>query len=82
MKLTYDDFLIKIKDQYLEDEISINLNSNFRELPGWDSMTGMTILLTIEEEYNVKIDPIQFKKLITIEDLYRFVENHILKNGQ
>ena len=82
MKLRYEEFITKIKDQYLDENITIELYSKFREIPGWDTMTGMTLLLMIEEDYNVKIDLIQFKKLITIEELYLFIENQKIVNEE
>ena len=73
MKADYNKFIELLREQYLEELGDINLNTNFRALPGWDSMTGMTILLMIEENFNVKVDNEQFKKLSTIEDLFNII---------
>jgi acyl carrier protein len=71
------DFILKLKDQYLENEILIEPSSKFREKSGWDSMTGMTILLMIEEEYGVKLENEIFKKLITVEELFAYIKDNI-----
>ena len=73
MKAEFKEFLILFKEQYLDEIGDIEKDNKFRELPGWDSMTGMTILLMIEENYNVKIDNDQFKKLITVEDIFNCI---------
>jgi acyl carrier protein len=73
MKIDFNQFIVLIKEQYLEDVGEINKENKLRELSGWDSMTGMTILLMIEENYKLKISNDQFKKLITIEDLYNYL---------
>ena len=73
MKIDFNEFVALLKEQYLDDVGEIYKENKFRELPGWDSMTGMTILLMIEENYKLKIDNDQFKKLNTINDLYIFI---------
>lgn len=77
MKIDFDFFLILLKEQFIEETGELSLGTNFRMLPSWDSMTGMTILLMIEENFNLKIDSEQFKKLTTIENLY----NYIIENS-
>jgi acyl carrier protein len=77
MKIDFQNFLVLLKEQFIEETGELSLGTNFRTLPGWDSMTGMTILLMIEENYNLKIDSEQFKKLTTIENLY----NYIIENS-
>ena len=76
MKIDLNGFLILLKEQFLEETGELSPGLNFRSLPGWDSMTGMTILFMIEEQFNVKIDNDQFKKIITIEDLYKFINEN------
>lgn len=73
MEINFEDFLLNIKDQYLEDNIILTKESRFREMNGWDSMTGMTILLMIEETYKIKIESDIFKNLNTIDDLYTYI---------
>jgi acyl carrier protein len=73
MQINFEEFLLKIREQYLEEIQIIGKESKFRELPGWDSMTGMTLLLMIEEDYKIKIETSTFKQLITINDLYNYI---------
>jgi acyl carrier protein len=75
MNIDFNHFLVLLKEQYLDDVGEIKKENNLRELSGWDSMTGMTILLMIEENYKLKIDNDQFKKLITVEDLYSYLND-------
>jgi acyl carrier protein len=75
MNIDFNQFLVLLKEQYLDDVGEIKKENKLRELSGWDSMTGMTILLMIEENYKLKIDNDQFKKLITVEDLYSYLND-------
>ena len=76
-KMDLNNFILKLKDQYLEDDITIEPSSKFREISGWDSMTGMTILLMIEEEYGVKVENEIFKNLITVKELFAYIKDKI-----
>jgi acyl carrier protein len=51
------------------EEKEINLNTKFRDLENWDSLSFLSILAMIDEEYDVIIEGNDFRKLVTIEDL-------------
>jgi acyl carrier protein len=69
-----NDFTKKISDQFLEeDQPKVTAEIEFRTLSTWDSLTGMAILATIEDEYKVKISVDDFKQLKTVIDLFNYV---------
>jgi acyl carrier protein len=72
-----NNFISKLKEQYLGNQIFIEPSTKFREISGWDSMTGMTILFMIEEEYGVKVENETFKKLITVEELFEYIKESV-----
>ena len=47
----------------------INLTTKFRDLENWDSLSFLSILAMIDEEYDVVIEGSDFRNLVTIEDL-------------
>jgi len=47
----------------------IDLKTKFRDLENWDSLSFLSILAMIDEEYDVIIEGSDFRKLVTIEDL-------------
>jgi acyl carrier protein len=47
--------------------------TRFREISTWDSLTAMSILTTIEEQFVVVLAEKDFKLMQTIEEVY----NHI-----
>ena len=70
------DFTQKIMDQFLEeDQPYVTSEIDFRTLDSWDSLTGMAVLSTIEDEYNVSIPVATFRQLNTINELFIFVQN-------
>jgi len=71
-----NDFTKKICDQFLEeDQPKVTAEIEFRTLSTWDSLTGMAILATIEDEYKVKIPVDDFKQMKTIIDLFNYVNS-------
>jgi acyl carrier protein len=47
----------------------IDLKTKFRDIENWDSLSFLSVLAMIDEEYDVIIEGNDFRKLITIEDL-------------
>jgi acyl carrier protein len=47
----------------------IKLDTKFRDLENWDSLSFLSILAMIDEEYDVVIEGNDFRKLVTIKDL-------------
>jgi len=69
-------FIEKIIDQFeSSDAGNINKDVDFKLLDTWDSLTAFSIQMMIEDDYNVKIVPEDFKKVTTVEDLYNFVKS-------
>ena len=77
MEIKLDDFIVKLKEQYLDDNILLVEKSKFREISGWDSMTGMTVLLMIEEDYGIKIAIDIFNKIYTVEELFLYIKENM-----
>lgn len=74
------DFTKKISDQFLEeDQPKVTAEIEFRTLSTWDSLTGMAVLATIEDEYKVSIPVDDFKQMKTIIDLFNYVNTRSLK---
>jgi len=72
-----DDFIKHFASQLLdEDSSGLKPDTVFRDLDDWDSLTAMAVITMIQDEYNVKIDASDFKKLVTIEDLYQYIEKN------
>ena len=62
-------FILLFKETMEEEEIEVNLDTRFRDLDGWDSLTFLSVLAMIDEEYDLVIEGNDFQKLETIEDV-------------
>jgi acyl carrier protein len=67
-------FVEKFKEQFIDaDEITVEKDTKFRNIDSYDSLTGMAIILMIEDEYGVKIEDEVYKKLNTPEEIFNYI---------
>lgn len=67
-----DDFTSQFIDA---EDISVDENTNFRNIGSWDSLTGMAVLVMIEDEYQVKMNDSDLGKCTTVQDIFDFVSS-------
>lgn len=68
-------FIENFADAIELDEFDIlDSDTKFRELPEWDSLSYLSVIAMMDEEYNTQIESSDFKKLETINDIINFIE--------
>jgi acyl carrier protein len=71
-----EDKFIALFTETLEiDGTEIDLKTKFRELKNWDSISFLSVLAMIDEEFDVIIEGNDFRKLITIEDIINEIKS-------
>ena len=70
-----EDLLEMVKTELPESKDLITADTNFRQLEEWDSLTGMSIVVLLEENYNVSIDEKAFKSFDTFSDIFNFIKD-------
>ncbi|OIQ21446.1 MAG: acyl carrier protein [Flavobacterium sp. MedPE-SWcel] len=53
----------------MEDQ-QINFEDNFRDYDTWDSLSRLSLIAVLDDEFEVQIEDAKFEKLITVKDLY------------
>jgi acyl carrier protein len=72
-----DTFIAKFQEQFIDaNEISVEPDTDFRQLPTWDSLTGMSVLVMIQDDYGVQMKDSDLKACKTVADVYNFVLSH------
>ena len=75
------EFFEKLKNEFIDmDSILVDENTIFRDLDSWDSLTGMSILVMVKDEYDVDINDADLRSCITFGDIFK-VCNHKKNNG-
>ncbi|HPC26946.1 MAG: acyl carrier protein [Bacteroidales bacterium] len=61
------------------DEIEDNeltMDTEFKDIDEWSSLTALALLAVIDEEYDVKLTNNDLKNSVTVRDIYNIVNNH------
>ena len=68
MKLS--EFIEKLSEVLEIEDREINSTDIFRDYDEWDSLAYLSVIAFLDEEFDIQIEEAEFKKLITVEDLY------------
>ncbi len=65
-----DKFIELMAEVYDLEPEDIKAEDKIREIEGFSSLTGFSIIVTLEDEYDVKMTVDEFLACETIQDLY------------
>lgn len=65
-----NEFIEKFKEILEIEDREINPTDIFRDYDEWDSLAYLSVIAYLDEEFDIQIEEAEFKKLITVEDLY------------
>lgn len=57
----------------------VKLTDNFKEYPEWDSLSRLSLIALMDEEFEIQIDDDTFKKIDSVEKLIAAVESRMSK---
>lgn len=64
-------FIEKLREVLEIEDHEINMSDEFRTYDEWDSLAYISLIAMLDEEYDIQMEEAEFKKLLTIEDLYK-----------
>ena len=74
MKITK--FIEKFTEQIDDLDVnSIKIDTVFRDLDDWSSLTALSIIAMVDEEFDVIINGRDIRKCITLQDLFDLIES-------
>lgn len=56
------------------NSINLTLETRFKELDEWDSLTFLSLLVLIENKYSLSVTPNELHQCQTIEDLFNLIQ--------
>lgn len=65
-----------VKQELPETKDNLNGETRFRDLEEWDSLTGMAIVVLLEETYSVSIPDNVFRTFNTFSDMFEYIETN------
>jgi acyl carrier protein len=66
-------FLENFVNQFEEEDLKITMNTKFRELDSWDSMTSLMVISMLDEEYNSIVSSEIFENFEIVEDIFKHI---------
>lgn len=58
-----------------DDASKITTETNFREMNEWNSLSYLSVISWLEDDFDIRIEGTEFKRLKTIQDIYDKVMN-------
>ena len=69
-------FIGLFKEALEFEDKDIQLDDKFREYPEWDSLSRLSLIAMLDDEFDIQIEDDVFKTLITVGDLVEFLKKH------
>lgn len=64
-------------DVFADEQISLNENTNANDIEGWDSLTHITILEAVQDEYGVAFDLDEIIEMQNVGDMIDAISRKI-----
>lgn len=68
------DFMV---EDFEVDPASIKPEANLKETLDLDSLDYIDLVVVIEQNFGFKVKPEDFQQMVTIQDLYNYVDNRL-----
>jgi acyl carrier protein len=65
------------QDVFDEDSITLNAGLSAKDVDGWDSLTHIRLILTIEKAFKVKFSTSEIGKLQNVGDLVKLIQARV-----
>ncbi|MCF8464359.1 MAG: acyl carrier protein [Flavobacteriales bacterium] len=79
MSVAIAEFIEVVKGLFADEEL-VEASTSFRELEEWSSMQALILIAAVDEHFGVTLPEKEFRKAITVEDLFRLT-NSLIKNA-
>jgi len=71
-----NEFIEKFAEAVDIDAAGLTPETEFRTLDEWDSLSYLSVIAMMDEEYECQIETAEFKQLKTLAALVEFIESH------
>jgi acyl carrier protein len=70
-------FIETLKEALEVKTIEVNLEDKLADYDSWDSMSRLSLVALLDENFEVQVADAEFDKTETVEDLYLLVKSRI-----
>ncbi|MFA7098334.1 MAG: acyl carrier protein [Gammaproteobacteria bacterium] len=69
-------FLSLVAEVLFLDDIDVKITDNFREYSEWDSLSALSFLAMLNEEYDIVVSRREFDDMTSLNDVYQYICNN------
>jgi len=70
------EFIEKFAEAIDVEVEGLTVDTEFRKIDGYDSLAYLSVIAMLDEEYDTQIENAEFKTLITLGDIVKYIEEH------
>jgi acyl carrier protein len=70
-------FLEQFISQFDTEPTGVTMDTDFRDIDDWDSLTALGVISMIDDEYNVKLSGEELKSSTTIMDIFNIIKTKV-----
>jgi acyl carrier protein len=79
--LTQEEILERLntifRDVLQDDELQLTMTTTASDVDGWDSLTHVRLILTVEKEFRVKLSAAEIGRLKNVRDLVMLLSTRL-----
>ena len=72
-----DKFLETIKEALEVEAVEVNLSDALADFDTWDSMSRLSLVALLDENFEVEVADAEFDETETVEDLFNLVKSRV-----
>jgi len=70
-------FLETIKEALEVEDVEVKLEDNLADFDSWDSISRLSLIALLDENFEVEIADAEFEETETVGDLFNLVKNRV-----
>ena len=70
-------FLETIKEALEVEDVEVKLDDNLADFDSWDSISRLSLIALLDENFEVEIADAEFEETETVGDLFNLVKNRV-----
>lgn len=77
MEIKEEIFLDQFISQFNTEPMGVTIDTDFRDIDDWDSLTALGVISMIDDEYNVKLSGEELKSSKSVRDIFNIVKTKL-----
>jgi acyl carrier protein len=75
MKITESELLLILEEVFEKDSVEMKVEDSFKDYDEWDSLTQLSLVATLDDEFDININSDELEKINTIQDILNLITN-------